>query len=31
MEMQLEQHWQAMLQLHLSEQQFNSLLKCVLY
>ena len=31
MKMQLEQRRQAMLQLHLSHQQFNCLLKCVLY
>ena len=31
MEMQLEQRWQAMLQLHLSDQQFYCLLRCVLY
>ena len=30
MKMQLEQRRQAMLQLHLSDQQFNYLLKCVL-
>ena len=31
MKMQLEQRRQAMLQLHLSDQQFNCLLKCFLY
>ena len=31
MKMYLEQRRQAMLQLHLSDQQFNCLLKCVLY
>ena len=31
MKMWLEQRRQAMLQLHLSDQQFNGLLKCVLY
>ena len=31
MKMQLEWRWQAMLQLHLSDQEFHCLLKCVLY
>ena len=31
MKMQLEQRLQAMLQLHLCDQQFRCLLKCVLY
>ena len=31
MKMQLEQHRQEMPQLHLSDRQFNCLLKCVLY
>ena len=31
MKMQLEQRWQAMLQLHLSYQQFYCLLRCDLY
>ena len=31
MKMQLEQRRQAMLQLHLNDQQFNCLLRCVLY
>ena len=29
--MQLEQRWQAMLQLHLSDQQVDYLQKCALY
>ena len=31
MKMLLEQHRQVMLQLHLSDQQFNCQLKCILY
>ena len=31
MKMQLEQHRQVMLQLHLSDQQFYCLLRCILY
>ena len=31
MKMQLEQRRQAMLQLHLSDQQFNCLIRCVSY
>ena len=31
MKMQLKQHRQAMLQLHLSDQPFHCLLKCILY